>query len=133
MPYRSDWIEPEIALEHGGLFVLHTYKNDDVESGTSGVFFRVSASNDSVDLATVESEQDSFDVREIPDPPTGPKLSDHPPYLSGKTEEERAQLQPLWTAWHNGGELAATENTLRYAIDQGWLTADGLSLPERVG
>ena len=31
MPYRTEWIEPEVFVEHRGTVVYHAYKDQDVD------------------------------------------------------------------------------------------------------
>ena len=33
MPYRTEWVDPEVFLTYGDVTVYHTYKHDDVEQG----------------------------------------------------------------------------------------------------
>ena len=56
MPYRSEWAPAELALEHNGVCVYHTYKNDDIDQGPKLYWFVLDRS---------EGEEDAFDVRDL--------------------------------------------------------------------
>jgi hypothetical protein len=56
MPYRTEWIEPEVFLTHKGITVYHCYNDDDFD--------------DCLHYWYTTSDQDDhtcdFDVRELP-------------------------------------------------------------------
>ena len=33
MPYKTIWVEPEVFLEHNGVTVYRTYRDDDIDQG----------------------------------------------------------------------------------------------------
>lgn len=62
MPYRTEWVDPEVFLEHNGVTIYHVYKGDDVECGRRFYWFgtTIHASDDDDD------DGESFDVRDLP-------------------------------------------------------------------
>lgn len=56
MPYK--WVDPEVALEHQGVKIYHTYKSNEVDQGTSTFWYGWSTDCDN-------SGTNSFDVREL--------------------------------------------------------------------
>jgi hypothetical protein len=56
MPYRSEWVPAELALEHKGVRVYHTYRNDEMEAGAKIYWFVLDAE---------DSFDDAFDVRDL--------------------------------------------------------------------
>jgi hypothetical protein len=57
MPFSSEWIEPEIALEYKGVTVYHVYKNDDWNNGRLQYWFTMKQGGYDC--------QDDFDVRSL--------------------------------------------------------------------
>lgn len=55
MPFRAEWEDPKIFLEHNGVIVYHTYVDDDVEQGAMMFWFTLSDHDD----------DSSFDVRDL--------------------------------------------------------------------
>ncbi len=43
MPTQTVWIEPELLLEHHGVRVFHTYKEDDYDQGAKRYWFTVNS------------------------------------------------------------------------------------------
>ena len=60
MPYKTEWIDPEIFLEHGGIIILHTYKDDDFDRRLTYWY------------AIDDEPEQVFDVRAIPGLINGP-------------------------------------------------------------
>lgn len=91
MPYKTIWVEPEVFLEHNGVTVYHTYKDDDIEEGARCYWFT---------LQELGGEYEgAFDVRDLD---TDKLLANHPTHNSGP-----------------GGD--ARRAVLRNAIDKGLL------------
>jgi hypothetical protein len=116
MPYRTVWEDPEVYLEHNGVTVYHTYKDDEVEQGPRTYYFVTNIS---------DSEDEAFDVREFK-VPSRVALEGHPPYLSESysryrdaSPEQREQWGREWHLWQTGGEAEVIKTILREAIDQG--------------
>ena len=59
MPYRIEWEEPEIFLEHNGIKIYCTYDDDDVNDR---LFYWYTTSDEASDVRDVED----FDVRNLP-------------------------------------------------------------------
>jgi len=69
MPYKTEWVAPEVFLEYAGVTVYHTYKHDDIEQGPRGDRF-VTNEGDGEDSQT----ESLFFVDELDnyvDPPPG--------------------------------------------------------------
>lgn len=92
MPYRTEWQEPEVFLEHNGVTVYHTYKDDDIEQGPRTYWF-VTGKH--------EGEDEAFDVRDL-ETPSRDRLYGHTESLS---EAIRAILREAIDA----GLIQATE------------------------
>lgn len=58
MPYKTEWVEPALFLEHNGVKVWHVYKDDDVEQGLRSFWF-VS------DPINGENDGSDWDVRDL--------------------------------------------------------------------
>ena len=71
MPYKTVWVEPEVFLEHEGVTVYHTYKDDDFEQGARWYWFT---------LQEVGGEDEgAFDIRGLD---TDNLLANRPPHNS---------------------------------------------------
>ncbi|MHB8524357.1 MAG: hypothetical protein ACYDH9_26855 [Limisphaerales bacterium] len=121
MPTQIVWIEPEQFLEHRGVRVLHTYKEDDWNQGVKKYWFTVNSKCGVADsLCDDEPCRHVFDVRALPtwQPPA------QPPYCCGAddTPENRLAWQRYWEL-----EEAAVKAALTAAIDRGELSASGCS------
>lgn len=57
MPYKTEWIDPDIFIEHEGVRIYHTYKDEEWENGRLTYWF--TTSEDDFD------EICHFDVRDI--------------------------------------------------------------------
>lgn len=97
MPYITEWVDPEIAVEHNGVTIWRTYKNDDVEQGARS-FWYTCEENGSEDGELV------FDVRDLPD---------YTPYRSNAYSSAEEQ------DWHRV--------IMRDAIAKGHLTQEGVA------
>lgn len=114
MPYKTVWVEPEVFLEHNGVTVYHTYKDDDVDQGTDWYWFR---------LDQEEDDEGMFDIRDVD--PLG-LLKSHPPIKTGPawdaaSPEEKAAISDAWYKWYENGFDEARRAVLRHAIDKGLL------------
>jgi hypothetical protein len=134
MPIRTEWIEPELALEHAGVSIYHTYKNDDYDRGRTTWWF-------TTDTGCGDDPDFYFDVRMLPAPESGPSLDDHPKYLAHNAarsvelgipysewlvSQECKTLEAAWHEWNTVTKNQVIEATIRQAIDKGWLTQDGI-------
>lgn len=60
MPYSSEWVEPEVFMEHNGTKVYHIYKDDDIDQGPRFYWFTLDPVNGS------DTDQEHvFDVRDL--------------------------------------------------------------------
>lgn len=91
MPYRTEWVDPEVFLIHGDVTVYHLYHGDDFFAGAKTFWFSTS-SKGSEEGAGANGE---FDVRTLPAWP-----------------KEGMEDWDVWT-W--------AEDAIRDAIDQGIL------------
>lgn len=96
MPYTSQWVEPELAVEHGGVKVYHTYKNDDMEQGQRAYWFSTNEL-----MGEYDGSPEVFDVRE----------------LRFEVSDEEVNRYP-----NDSAEIA----TIKQAIDKGLLTREGV-------
>lgn len=55
MPYTTEWTEPDLFLEHNGVKVYHTYKDDHVDQGLMHYGFTLNEYDD----------EEHFDVRDL--------------------------------------------------------------------
>lgn len=107
MPY--EWVDPDIFLEHQGVIVFRC--NDDSDMLTA-CHYTTDPSNCNIDYPEGET---MFDVREIPHPETMPPAA----YFVQVGNFQSEQINE-----------AAHPAIIRYAIEQGWLTEEGLAVPE---
>lgn len=122
MPYIQQYVEPELALEHKGVKVWHTYEADDFNQGAATYFFTVDP--EQTDFEDFEGSV-VFDVRDLPTW----KEPEHPPYIESLTDtpDEKAAKSAAWDNWHaDKVEAKAILQTIRDAIDQGLLKAPKL-------
>lgn len=112
MPYITTTrkVKPELVLSRKGVSIYRTYDDDDVDQGRS-MFYFVCAPEDS-------DHESYFDIRTLDAPPSGPKLSDHPPFINSRLEHD-AELHARWKAWQDTGQDAAIQNHLNHLIDSG--------------
>lgn len=71
MPYKTEWVEPEIFLTHKGVTVWHCYKDGEYDRMLH-YWFTVTK----VDLADYDDGEHEFDVRELK--AFRPELDDDP-------------------------------------------------------
>jgi hypothetical protein len=124
MPYESKWTPPELFLDHQGVKLYHTYKDDEASNGPSRYCFTTDPTNE-FDCY----ERERFDVQEL-DVPACKLLENHPPYLSetddfyrNGTKAQRAEFRRAWERWQSGGEEAVIAQILREAIEAGLIKA----------
>ena len=123
MPYIEKFVDPELALEHKGVKIWHTYKNDDSENnGPHRYFF-------AFDIDFCEgraTETNWFDVRELPNWTE----AEHPSYIYSSPdgivprgyERDNPVLQAAWQRWHDEEvEKKHVFACIREAIDKGIL------------
>ena len=60
MPYQEIYVPAAVAVEHGGVTVYHTYKDNDVDQGSRSYWFALKEDADETDA------DDTFDVRALP-------------------------------------------------------------------
>ena len=115
MPYKTVWVEPEIFLEHKGVTVYHTYRDDDFEQGARWYWFTQREDGG--------EDEGAFDIRDVD--PLG-LLRNHPPLKCGPdwdsaTPQERDAIEEAWAEWYESGFDEARRAVLRNAIDKGLL------------
>ena len=117
MPYKTIWVEPEVFLEHNGVTVYHTYRDDDFDQGANWYWFTLREDGD--------EDKGAFDIRDL----DTDKLLDHPPpYWNGTewdsaTPQERDAIMEAWNKWYESGFDEARQAVLKHAIDNGLLKA----------
>lgn len=138
MPYVTEHQPAELFMEHAGVEVFHVYKNNDVDQGARTYWFAV---HDDGDDDASDGNDGVFDVRCLPEPPSPPRLDDHPPFIGvdhgreagfesyedWKGSPEYARRRALWDIWHDTGEADAVRNRIRHAIDIGMITSAGVA------
>tara|TARA_R110000824_G_scaffold194109_1_gene376617 strand:- start:77 stop:481 length:405 start_codon:yes stop_codon:yes gene_type:complete len=126
MPWKSEWVPPQIFFEHAGVTVFHRYKDDELCNGVCRYDFILSSG------ARCESDQldwegDEFDIRELDKKvfPGNPLLEGHPPYLTRDNFPDQSAAayeaaRERWREWHED-EDNLKKRILRDAIDGGVL------------
>jgi len=120
------WIDPELFLEHQGVRVYHTYKEDDYDQGERRYEFTTDARCGLLDsLCADEPCRHVFDVQALSTWQPTPQ----PPYCCGAndTPENRAAWQRYWEL-----EATAITTAITAAIDRGELSARGWEPPASV-
>lgn len=121
MPFKNEWVDPEIFLTHNNLVVYRTYDDDNFENGSRGYVYTTQGGVDDSDYC--------FDVRSL-DVPSKKDLQKHPPYLGTAnpewhtaSPEQKKEWKVQWDAWQNegGGEEAAIKTIIKEAIDRGMI------------
>lgn len=129
MPYKIIWVEPEVFLEHNGVTVYHTYRDDDIDQGTDRYWFRLDQ----------EENDGKFDILDV-DPLN--LLKNHPPFFKvnpsweSATPQERDAIMEAWNKWHESGFDEARRAVLKHAIDNGLLkatTSTGMTKQTSIG
>lgn len=117
MPFETRWVDPELFLEHGGVKVYHTYKDDDVGHGVHSFWFTLDDGTD----------EDQFDVRDLAVPnryllfPNIEFMCKSNPTYAGMCDEDKEAVKRQWEHWHNAGCSEAIKSVLKLAIDLGLL------------
>ena len=119
MPTQTVWIDPELFLEHQGVKVFHTYKDDDVNQGQRCYWLTVNPQCGVT--ARVCDDQPChhvFDVREL----STWREPEHPRYCTDKnnTPENHAAWERYWNQ-----EAQAIKAAVIAAIDRGELLTRG--------
>ena len=119
MPKYTVWIDPELLLEHQGLRVFRTYKEDDYDQGAKVYWFTVNPQCGELDrLCEDQPCRHVFDVRELStwQPP------EQPPYCIGPNDTPENHA-----AWERYRELehAVILTAITSAIERGELTSRG--------
>lgn len=117
MPFRTEWVDPDIALTHKGVTLWHLYKDDDIENGPRTYTFALDPTEDSYEVGGI-------DVQSLPNWTEPP----HPPYMDAEGDNS-PENEAAWRHYHadrieDKHILAA----LKQAIDQGVLTQEGVQL-----
>jgi hypothetical protein len=73
MPYEIKWVPPEVFIEHAGVTVYHTYKDQQLESGPRSYYFTLSKQCGEEECECPEEAnrlihrcKNVFDVRDLP-------------------------------------------------------------------
>ena len=115
MPTSAAWTEPELFLEHNGVKVYHTYRDDDMDQGALEYSF----------TADCGSDEHSFDIREfeteIKLEPGVPFISMSNPEFSKATSKQRKHWEGAWLKWNCVGFDEAKKAILIEAIEKGLL------------
>lgn len=139
MPYITEYQPAELFMEHAGVAIYHVYEDNLIDQGARSQRF---ATHENGDDGERHGRNGVFDIECLPEPPTPPRLGDHPPFVGvehgreagfenyedWKDSAEYARRRALWDNWHESGEAEAIRNTIRHAIDVGLITADGVAL-----
>ena len=119
MPTQTVWVEPELLVEHQGVRVFHTYKEDDCGQGARRYWFTVNLLCGELDrLCDDQPCRHVFDVREL----STWRAPEQPPCCIGPddTPENRTAWERYWEA-----EPAAIQAAITAAIERGELTLHG--------
>jgi hypothetical protein len=121
MPTQTAWIDPELFLEHRGVRVFHTYKDDDYDQGVKRYWFTLNSLCGELDQLCLEQPcRHVFDVRELPTW----QAPESPPYCihENDTPENHAAWEQYWEK-----ECAAIRSAIAAAIERGELRPRGRS------
>lgn len=69
MPWRSEWVDPEIFMQYKGVTVYHTYDNDDYDDGKMAYWFTIyilCGFGNCNCVQSVETCDKVFNVQELP-------------------------------------------------------------------
>ena len=120
MPNQTVWCDPELLLEHAGVRVFHTYKEDDLDQRRLRDEFTLDARCSASD-ARCDSDlcRHVFYVREL----STWRMPEQPPYCTGEhaTPENHAAWDRFWQT-----EADAIRSAIIAAIERGELTAEGV-------
>src|SRR5512136_1940236 len=95
MPTQTVWIDPELLLEHQGIRVFHTYKNDDYNQGAKRYWFTLNPQCGELDQLCDERPcRHVFDARGL----STWREPAKPPYCTGAhdTPENRKAWEQYW-------------------------------------
>ena len=114
MPYCTQWVDPEVFMEHEGVTIYHTYKDCEFTKGELTYWFTTNE---------LDAEEDfHFDVRELrlyaSDPESAIDDGSHPPPL-----KDVPAYQELMSG-ERPNEKEVIAEILRTAIEQGLLKQD---------
>jgi hypothetical protein len=117
MPYSSEWVDPEVFLEHKGVRVYCTYKDNDLMQGPFSYLFSL---NNLCDRESCNCEggacTSTFDVRNLSTwcEPV------HPPALLG--DSDTPENKAAWNRYYSEEvEKKAVVKAIRKALDSGLL------------
>jgi len=119
MPTQTVWIDPELLLEHQGVRVFHTYKEDDYDQGAKRHWFTLNIQCGVADsLCEDQPCRHVFDVQAL----STWREPEKPPYCTGAhdTPENRKAWEQYWEL-----EAVAIQAAITAAIERGELTSSG--------
>ncbi len=119
MPTQTVWIDPELLLEHQGVRVFHTYKDDDYDQGAKRYWFTLSEQCGVADsLCEDQPCRHVFDVQGL----STWREPAKPPYCTGAhdTPENRKARER-----HRDLEAEAIRLAITTAIERGEVTPSG--------
>ena len=119
MPTQTVWVEPELLVEHQGVRVFHTYKEDDFDQGAQRYWFTVNSLCGELDRRCDDQPcRHVFDVHEL-STWRGPA---QPPYCidANDTPENHGAWEGYWES-----EQAVILAAIKAAIEQEELTSHG--------
>lgn len=137
MPYKSEWIDPEVFMRRGEVVVYCMYKHDDCENHcASSVYF---TTNKHASYDDASETNGVFDVRDIDT--DGLIEKSKPVYMTDSldgnqknpawtnaSEEERKKIKQQWEDWHSKTEKQITKKVIDKAIKEGrikpWVEKD---------
>ena len=125
MPTQTVWVDPELVLEHRGVRVFHTYKDDDVNQGQRRYWYTINPQCGVADsLCEDQPCRHVFDVRALSTwhPPAEPR------YCTGAndTPETRAAWDRYWEL-----EKEAVKAAITAAIEEEELSTRGWRLGKK--
>ena len=114
MPYQEIYVPADLYLEHKGVEVFHTYKDDDYDQGPCFNWFC---------LDEEDSQIGFFDVRDLKVEEVK-LLDEHPPFINGEEymeadKAERDAINRRWDIWLETGQENAIKAIIIAAIDAG--------------
>lgn len=121
MPFKNEWVDPEIFITYKNIVVYRTYDDDNFENGPRGYVYTTQGGVDDSDYC--------FDVRSL-DVPSKNELRKHPPYLGTAnpdwktaTSDQKKEWRKQWDAWNSegGGEETVIKAIIKEAIDLGMI------------
>jgi hypothetical protein len=115
MPFKTIWEDPELFLEHNGIRVFHTYKDDDINQGRRCYWLTVSP-----DCGVVSGMCDQQPCRHVFD------ARDLSTWRQPSRTQEAAGDT---TDTYSEAETQAIKTAVITAIEKGELTPDGRRQP----